>query len=170
MYAFQAERGRLWEIETGRNTVRAYPLRGWEAIYTAAVSPKGQRLYLHGRTKEGRYALVGLQVGTWHEVSRLEGMAFAAMTFSHDGRRLYLTGTPIDPERERELWRRYAPQLNRMQQASPSQRTKAFRQVEPELRRIRRAVTVVDLDTNRILATIPVGSLPQSSILNALEY
>jgi len=249
----------LWEIDTTTHKIEKFPFDGLTPVYALAVSPDGQRLYVHGRSatavqtaasgqqlamrgqglggfgggagmpglggggapgaagpagSPGPAAVAGgagaggtqaakeapvvaqqqpalpvqsafpvpeptellvIDLNTKQVVQRLSNLPFSAMTFSPDGKKLYLIGTPGNVEAEMRANRlAYQQQVDksagnialfkgevqaRRSQGLPSD----THELVEELSRLRKTVTVLDAQTGKVLKTLTVGSLPQGA-------
>jgi hypothetical protein len=120
--------------------------------------------------------LVAFDLNAKRIVQRLSHLPFATMTFSPDGKKLYLVGTPGNATAEDKANRlAYEQQAERQASQSVPRGGAAQSAVGgtpadanaliEELRRLRKTVTVIDAQSGRVLKTLTVGSLPQGAAM-----
>ncbi len=124
--------------------------------------------------------LLVIDLNTKRVVQRISNLPFSTMTFSPDGKKLYLVGTPGNTEAEAR-----ANRLAYQQQADKSASNFALRgemqarrsqslfsdtnELVEELSRLRKTVTVLDAQTGKVLKTLTVGSLPQGAATRIMK-
>jgi YVTN family beta-propeller protein len=119
--------------------------------------------------------LLVIDLNTKQVVQRISDLPFSAMTFSPDGKKLYLIGTPGNVEAEARANRlAYQQQVDKLAGniAIPREEVQARQsqglpsdtnELVEELSRLRKTVTVLDAQTGKVLKTLTVGSLPQGA-------
>ena len=120
--------------------------------------------------------LLVIDLNTKRVVQRISNLPFSTMTFSPDGKKLYLIGTPGNVEAEARANRlAYQQQVDKSASnfALPRGEVQARQsqgmlpsdtnELVEELSRLRKTVTVLDAQTGKVLKTLTVGSLPQGA-------
>lgn len=197
----------LDEIDTRTNVLTRYPLDGMNAVIALAIAPDGSRLYVYGRVpsppsqsdvrgtqrseKQTRsqsvtpltiadaYDLQVVDLKTHRVTGHFGAFGYlSSLAVAPDGGKLYLVGTPGDPEREADIRQKNAPQLRNINAANTMQRTGAITQnntsqsqtpvsdihgLLDDLRQLPKTVIILDARTGRRVKTLSIGSMPQAS-------
>jgi DNA-binding beta-propeller fold protein YncE len=161
----------LWEIDTATNAVEKFPFAGISQALAAAVSPNNQRLYLYGRAETGaqasadqQYTLVSVDVRTKKIVQQYGDFGFlSTLLVSGDGKKLYLVGTPGDPQKEERVQQSYTAR-NRVA-VEPQQQTAQVADTVQDLSRLKKTVTIVDAGTGKVEKVLTVGSFPRGAAI-----
>ncbi|MHB9024933.1 MAG: hypothetical protein ACYC7E_12295 [Armatimonadota bacterium] len=172
------EQGYLWKINVTTAKPEILQVDDMNSIYALAVSPDGSRLYVYGRAQqlaaqqsqivqqqarssEG-YSLQVIDVRKWQVVERFGDFGYlSGIAVSPDGGKLYLIGTPGDPDRERAVQAKTAPRIEEAQSTPPGVSNSAQVSILRDLSRLPKTVTVLDAKTGKRLKIIQVGALPQ---------
>ena len=163
VYAPQGEAGALWEIGV-RSLKRVHrPFSAVSHVYSAALSPDDRYLYLHGHHGGSKLAVVRVDLRDLKKLKPLGDHRLSAMATSHDGKLLYLTGTPGDTRAEMALNDRLQHQMQNAPVQSRSQQQVTAKNWANELTGLRQTVTVLNTATGKVVAKIPVGSAPVSN-------
>lgn len=183
----------LWEITLPSGAIRKIPVEGLSAIRALALSPDGQRLYVYGRVTppamplppanavqqnmsqtsnmnmpqaarngtplmpSAGYGLVVVDI-KHNRTERWGDFGYiSCLALNTKGTRLYLIGTAGDPRLEAEV--------NNHSAQYQSTKSPGLQEVERELSRVQKTVTVLDAGTGKVQKKLPVGSFPQDGVV-----